>query len=186
MAEFPLPTLETAQAEIAADLVCQRLHAPERERIAAAAWQLGREEGESRLPRRSDELASLAEALGARVVVDEAELRRPRGLFSEYDATTATITLHRGALREWAEAHSASSALADGMALAHELFHHLECQGSIDVQAVAWIPRVVMLGRPLGRCRPRGICEAGAHGFASVMVKTIATEEKEDSEDALV
>lgn len=177
MWEFPLPSLELARKEIDADPACRRLGLSEREDLARVCWDRGQRAARTWLPDGDADLVHHIACYGARVVIDDAGLGVCGGFVSEYQTSGSTIVLHRGALRAWAQVTGRRYPDLVQVALAHELFHHLECSGAIDLLSTAGIlRRSLVLRRPLVIV-PRGAIEAYAHGFASVRAGACCVDE---------
>lgn len=248
MSGYPLPSLDLARREIDEDAACRRLALPDRHRLARRCWSLGRGAAAAWLPRDLGQLRSFLSDQGLRVLEDEEELGRWGGFVSEYRPRGRLIVLHRGALRQWADAeadagvdaHPAGGRSGEGfgrsgagsggigagfaggfggnfggppdsntggpsgdghlpvlgeasgpagaqipawvaegplspellerIALAHEFFHDLDCQGLVDTSGVSRVRTWSLGGRPVWHTTSRGAVEACAHGFASAVL----------------
>ncbi len=176
MLDFPDPTPELARREIDRDPVCRRMAPEDRAALLQAAWAFGREQGARWAPPGRSGMATAIAAAGAAVEEDERALAEWGGFVSEYDPRRALIILHGGALRQWHESTGIAVEEAREIALAHELFHHLDCTGRLAPWDSVAIPPGRILGLFPVRRRPRGVLEACAHAFASCVADTTQSE----------
>jgi len=174
--DFPYPARELAGREIDRDPVCRRMAPEDRVTLLQGAWAFGRDQGARWTSPEGPGLALAVASAGADVEEDDRSLADWGGFVSEYDPRRALIILHGGALRQWHESTGIDVGVAREIALAHELFHHLERAGGL----APWDRLVIPVERIAGlipvRRRPRGVLEACAHAFASGVVDPTLSE----------
>jgi hypothetical protein len=173
MIRFPLPTPDLAHREIIRDAACRGLAPQDQCLLSRSCWDLGRGAARTWLPTEAEPLASVLGDHGLRVEEDEQELGQWGGFVSEYRRRGRVVVLHRGALRQWAQESGLEESLLERIALSHEFFHDLDCQGHVDTDRVSRVREWTVAGRTVWSTRSRGALEACAHGFSSTVVPVI-------------
>ncbi len=182
---LPPPSIALADLVVDQDPACARLGAAQRRGVARAAFAYGSAQSAALLPSRllttGDEggrgCPTAAEAAvherGVSIARSESETSAGMTFFADYSAHDRLITLYPRAISAYAHHLGLAEDLMEAVILTHELFHHLEATGCVDVFALPElaIPRICVGGRGFGRLRPRSASEAAAHGFAAELLR---------------
>jgi hypothetical protein len=150
-----------AEADLRRDPLAARLPAAYRQELAQAALELG---AAAALQYRTRPAAALAAELGVKVLwLEDAPVHAGLALRAEYRSHPPEVRIYRRALAALADRAGLPPGQVEAVALAHELFHHLEPQ-------FPWheLPRHTLwrLGPWRRRVLPLRAREVAAHAFA--------------------
>ncbi|MEG6572832.1 hypothetical protein V6C21_10040 [[Clostridium] cellulosi] len=168
MRVYPFPDQIKSREELKRDLLYHKIPEEMRVPIADRAWQTGVDAAQKlieKYPNKS--IYDVAKAEG--LTVDHRKVDKISGnlrYFSEYYSGRKTIFIYDDSVRLWAKANGLSTAAAEELILAHEIFHHLECTQIGKTSEQYTVPQIQIGRFSFGRTGIRALSEIGAHGFA--------------------
>lgn len=165
---FPFPGKELALVELSHDLCYDRIPVEDRELIADAAWDKGKEAAGRIFSREGK--TPFRQILGKKGIackeVDKDMVVGNRRYFCDYVSGRKEVLLYLRSISLWAEENSLPINEAVELILSHEFYHVLECT-EMGLTSKDYTVPVLRIGKlALGKTGIRALSEIGAHAFA--------------------
>lgn len=165
---FPFPGRDLAVRELASDPCYARIPESDRSVIADAAWDKGASAARMVFERTGGEGDFRAILSSDGVSVVERDVDNVVGgqrYFSDYVSGRHEITLYLRSVGMWADQNHLGVDEATNLILAHEYYHHLECDEIGLASREYQVPMVQAGPLRLGHTGIRALSEIGAHAF---------------------
>jgi len=177
---YPFPDKESSREELKRDLLYERIPKEDLNLISDRAWETGAEAALQILMTYPDSsFSEIAEAEGLKITYAVKDFIAGKvRYFSEYYSGRKEIILYTEAIKKWAKFNKVKDEEAYELILAHEFFHHLECNGLGLTSKQYMVPRIKIGNFKFGAAGIRALSEIGAHGFAYMVYKDSSTKEE--------
>lgn len=168
MRDFPFPDRIESREELKRDVLYDKIPEEDRIRICDAAWETGvkaaAELGREYPGKKIDKIMELE---GIKIVYKSKDcVAGGIRYFSEYFSGKREIVMYVKSIEKWANSNGVSKCQAMELILAHEFYHHLECN-SIGLTSQLYMLPTIKIGKlSVGRSGIRALSEIGAHGFS--------------------